>query len=163
MFCRDCGEKLSLRFLENEGLVPFCPKCDKFKFPFFPVAVSMTVVNRDESKILLAKHVGDNDYKLIAGYVKKGENVEKTIPRELKEETNLTAVKWRYFGSRYHNSRDILMFNFIVTANEGETILGEELEEVRWCTPEEAKSLIRPNSTAEHFLLSALPELGKKR
>ncbi|MDE5548594.1 MAG: NUDIX domain-containing protein [Clostridia bacterium] len=163
MFCRDCGEKLSLRFLENEGLVPFCPKCDKFKFPFFPVAVSMTVVNRDESKILLGKHVGDEDYKLIAGYVKKGESVEKTIPRELKEETDLTAVKWRYFGSRYHNTRCILMLNFIVTVNEGETKLGEELEEVRWCTPEEAKSLIRPNSTAEYFLLSALPELGKKR
>jgi len=163
MFCRDCGEKLTLRFLENEGLVPFCPKCDKFKFPFFPVAVAMTVVNRDESKILLAKHVEDEDFKLIAGYVKKGENAEKTIPRELKEETGLTAVKWRYFASRYHNDHDVLMLNFIVTANEGDPVLGEELEEARWCTPEEAKKLIRQNSTAEYFLLSALPELGKKR
>lgn len=163
MFCRDCGEKLTLRFLENEGLVPFCPRCDKFKFPFFPVAVAMTVVNRDESKILLAKHVGDEHFKLIAGYVKKGDNAEKTIPRELKEETALTAVKWRYFGSRYHTERDVLMLNFIVTANDGEITLGDELEEARWCTPEEAKKIIRPNSTAEYFLLGALPELGKKR
>lgn len=163
MYCRDCGEKLTLRFLENEGLVPYCPKCDKFKFPFFPVAVSMTVVNRAEDKILLAKHVGDEDYKLFAGYIKKGENAEKAIPRELREETNLTAVKWRYFASRYHDERNVLMLNFIVTVNEGEIVRGEEIEDARWCTPDEAKALIRKNSTAEYFLNGALPELGKKR
>ncbi len=164
MYCRDCGEKLTLRFLENEGLVPFCPRCEKFKFPFFPVAVSMTVVNRSETKILLAKHVGDQDYKLFAGYIKKGENAERTIPRELKEETRLNALKWRYFGSRYHDAKDILMLNFIVTADENAEIsLNEEIEEVRWCTPDEAKELIRKNSTAEYFLLGAIPELGKKK
>lgn len=163
MFCRDCGEKLTLGFVENEGLVPYCPNCGKFKFPFFPVAVSMTVVNREETKVLLAKHVGDEDYKLFAGYIKKGENVEKTIPREFKEETNLNAVKWRYFGSRYHDAKDILMLNFIVTAGDGEMKLGEEIEEVRWCSPEEAKELIRKDSTAEYFLNGALSELSKKR
>ena len=163
MYCRDCGEKLSLRFLENEGLVPYCPKCEKFKFPFFPVAVSMTVVNRNEDKILLAKHVGDADYKLFAGYIKKGETPEKAIPRELKEETGLTAIKWRYFLSRYHDARDLLMLNYIVTANEGEVTLNEELENVKWCSPDEALSLILKNSTAEYFLKCALPELGKKK
>ena len=164
MYCRDCGEKLTLRFLENEGLVPFCPRCEKFKFPFFPVAVSMTVVNRSETKILLAKHVGDEDYKLFAGYIKKGENAEKTVSRELKEETGLSAFKWRYFGSRYHEAKDILMLNFIVTADEhAEISLNEEIEEVRWCTPDEAKERIRKNSTAEYFLLGAIPELGKRK
>ena len=162
MYCRDCGEKLTLRFLENEGLVPYCPKCEKFKYPFFPVAVSMTVVNRAETKILLAKHKGDSDYKLFAGYVKKGENVEKTIPRELREETKLAAIKWRYFASRFHDKNDILMLNFIVTADEGEVVLGEELDEVRWCTPDEARSLIRKNSTAEHFLNGAINEMKRK-
>ncbi|MGN1078419.1 MAG: NUDIX domain-containing protein [Candidatus Gallimonas sp.] len=163
MYCRDCGEKLTLRFMENEGLVPYCTKCDKFKFPFFPVAVSMTVVNRAETKVLLARHKGDNDFKLFAGYVKKGENVEKTIPRELREETKLNAIKWRYFASRFHDKKDILMLNFIVTADEGETVLNDELEEVRWCTPDEARALIKKNSTAEYFLNGALGELGKKK
>lgn len=163
MYCRDCGEKLSLRFLENEGLVPFCPNCEKFKFPYFPVAVSMTVLNRAENKILLAKHTGEEDFTLFAGYIKKGENAEKAIPRELKEETRLTAIKWRYWGSRYHTEHDVLMLNFIVTAEEEEPELNAELSEVRWCTPEEARALIKKNSTAEYFLNGALNELSRKK
>ncbi len=163
MFCRDCGEKLSLRFKENEGLVPFCPKCGKFKFPFFPVAVSMVIVRRSDNHILLAKHVGDDDYKLIAGYIKKGESAEKTIPRELKEETTLSAVKWKYLASRYHDAKDILMLGFLVTCDDGPIALNEEIAEVRWCTPEDAKAIIRKNSTAEFFLNVAIQELGKKK
>ena len=74
MYCRDCGSQLSLRYLENEGLVPFCEQCGAFKFPYFPVAVSMTVVNRPETKILLARHTGEPDYKPFAGYIKQGES-----------------------------------------------------------------------------------------
>ena len=163
MHCRDCGEKLSLRFLENEGLVPYCPKCEKYKFPLFAVAVSMTVVNRAEDKVLLAKHAGEEEYTLIAGYIKKGESAEKAIPRELKEETRLTAVKWRYWGSRYHTDHDVLMLNFIVTADEEEPVLSEELSDVRWCTFGEARKLIKKNSTAEYFLNGALNEFSKKK
>lgn len=163
MFCRDCGEKLSLRFKENEGLVPFCPKCGKFKFPFFPVAVSMVVVRRSDNRILLAKHVGDGDYKLIAGYIKKGESAEKTIPRELREETALSAVKWKYLASRYHDAKDILMLGFLVACDDGDISLNEEIAETRWCKPEEAKEIIRKNSTAEYFLNAAIQELSRKK
>ena len=163
MFCIDCGEKLSLRFLEEEGLVPFCPKCDQYKFPPFAVAVSMTVVNRAENKILLAKHIGDDDFKLFAGYIKKGESAEKAIPRELREETALSAVKWRYVASRYHGARNVLMLNFIVTAGDGEPVLGAEIEEARWCSFDEAKEIIRKQSTAEYFLNLAITELSRKK
>jgi len=163
MYCRDCGEKLTLHFLENEGLVPYCPRCERFKFPFFPVAVSMTVVNRTEDKILLAKHVGDEDYKLFAGYIKKGESVEKAIPREFKEETGLNVIRCRYFRSKYHKEKDLLMLNFIVTARESEMTLNEELTDTRWCSFEEAQELIRKDSTAEYFLLGAIRELSRDK
>ena len=163
MYCRDCGAKLTLRFLENEGLIPYCEQCGAFKFPFFPVAVSMTVVNRAENKILLARHAGEEDYKLFAGYIKKGESAEKAIPRELREETKLTAVKWRYHASRYHDAKDVLMLNFIVTADEGEIVLNEEIDEACWFTPEEAREHVIKGSTAEYFLLGALNELGRRK
>ncbi|HIZ24591.1 MAG TPA: NUDIX domain-containing protein, partial [Candidatus Gallimonas intestinigallinarum] len=89
------------------------------------------------NKILLARHTGEQDYKLFAGYIKKGETAEKAIPRELKEETKLTAIKWRYHASRYHDAKDVLMLNFVVTADEdSEIVLNEEIEEAKWFTPE---------------------------
>lgn len=163
MFCRNCGQKLSLRFCENEGLVPYCNQCESYMFPQFSVAASMVVTNRAQDKILLAKHVDDEDFILFAGYVKKGETAEKAVPREIKEELGLDVVKTKYMSSRYHEPKDILMLNFIVVVEENKPIkLNEEIAEARWCTAEEAMQLIRKGTTAEHFLLNAIKELKKK-
>ena len=163
MFCRNCGQKLSLRFCENEGLVPYCNTCESYMFPQFSVAASMVVTNRTQDKILLAKHADDDDFILFAGYVKKGETVEKTVPREIKEELGLDVVKTKYMSSRYHEPKDILMLNFIVVVEENKPIkLNEEITEARWCTPEEALKLIRKGTTAEYFLTNAIKELKKK-
>ncbi len=163
MYCRNCGEKLSLRFCENEGLIPYCNRCENYMFPQFSVAVSMVVVNRAQDKILLAKHVEDEDFILFAGYVKKGENAEKTVPREIKEELGLDVVKTKYTFSRYYQPKDILMLNFIVVVDENKPIkLNEEIAEARWCSPEEALQLIRKGTTAEQFLISAIKELKRK-
>ena len=163
MYCRECGQKLTLRFCENEGLIPYCAKCESFMFPHFPIAVSMVVTNRTQDKILLAKHVEDDDFILFAGYVKKGENVEKTIPREIKEELGLNVVKTKYMSSRYHTKKELLMLNFIVVVEDAQIRLKEdEVAEARWCTPEEALALIRKNTTAEFFLQNAVRELKRK-
>ena len=132
-------------------------------FPEFPIAVSMVVTNRAQDKILLAKHVEDEDFILFAGYVKKGENVEKTIPREIKEELGLNVVKTKYMSSRYHAKKEVLMLNFIVVVEDQPIKLAvSEIAEARWCTPEEAVSLIRKGTTAEFFLTNAVRELKKK-
>ena len=164
MYCRECGEKLTLRFCENEGLIPYCQKCQSYMFPQFPIAVSMVVTNRAQDKILLAKHVDDDDYILFAGYIKKGENAEKTVPREIKEELGLDVVKAKYTSSRFHAVKDILMLNFIVIVEENKPIklAEEEISEARWCTPDEAAQLIRKGTTAEYFLHNAIRELKKK-
>ena len=163
MYCRNCGQKLSLRFCENEGLVPYCNQCENYMFPLFSVAVSMVVTNRKQDKILLAKHSDDEDFILFAGYVKKGETAERTVPREIKEELGINVVKTKYMSSRYHDPKDILMLNFIVVVEENQPIkLNEEIAEARWCSPEEALSLIRKGTTAEFFLTNAVKELKKK-
>ena len=97
----------------------------------------MVVTNRAQDKILLAKHVEDDDFILFAGYIKKGENAEKTIPREIKEELGLSVVKAKYMSSRYHSKKELLMLNFIVIVEEKPLKLQEdEITEARWCTPE---------------------------
>ena len=163
MYCRNCGQKLSLRFCENEGLVPYCNQCESYIFPQFSVAASMVVTNRTQDKILLAKHAEDEDFILFAGYIKKGETAEKAVPREIKEELGLDVVKLKYTSSRYYEQKDVLMLNFIVIVEENKPIkLNEEIAEARWCPPEEAVQLIRKGTTAEFFLMNAVKELKKK-
>ena len=163
MYCTRCGQKLSLRFCENEGLIPYCGTCEAYMFPQFSVAVSMVVTNRAQDKILLAKHVEDEDFILFAGYIKKGENAEKTIPREIKEELGMNVVKTKFMSTRYYQKKDVLMLNFIVIVEDSPIKLKtDEIAEARWCSHEEALRLIRKGTTAEYFLTNAVRELKKK-
>ncbi len=160
MFCTECGEKLTLMFCKGEGLVPYCKNCAEYRFPQFATAVSMVVVNRAKDKILLARNKGENDFVLFAGYIKKGESAEKAIVREFKEETKLNTVKYRFMSSRYHEPKNVLMLNFLMVAEEGESAIDEEeLDEIKWFTPDDALKAIKPDSTAEAFLKSAIPEI----
>lgn len=123
----------------------------------------MVVTNRAKEKILLAKHKDQPDYILIAGYIKKGETAEKTVTREFREETKLNVVKYKYMSSRYHESHNVLMLNFLVIAENGDITIDEnELDEVKWFDPEEALAAIRKDSDAEFFLKNALSELKNK-
>lgn len=162
MYCMECGEKLTLVFNHREGLVPFCRKCNEYRFPQFATAVSMVVTNRERDKILLAKHKDQSDYILFAGYIKKGETAEKAVTREFKEETKLNTVKFRFMGSRYHEPRNVLMLNFLSMAENGmPEIDAEEIDEVRWFGFDEALGAVRKDSTAEYFLKNAINELKK--
>lgn len=42
--CFECGTALIEKELEEEGIVPYCPKCQQYRFPMYNVAVSMIVV-----------------------------------------------------------------------------------------------------------------------
>lgn len=162
MYCTVCGEKLTLMFKQDEGLVPYCKTCSEYRFPRFATAVSMVVTNRTKDKILLARHNGSEDYILFAGYIKKGETAEKAVTREFKEETRLDTVKFKYMGSRYHEPKDVLMLNYLIMAENGNAVPDfNELEEVKWFSPEDALAAIRKDSVAETFLKNALAEIKK--
>ena len=161
MFCQECGNKLILKFCENEGLVPYCEDCGEFRFPPFKTAVSMCVVNRALDKILLAKHTNGQTL-LLAGYVKKGESAEKTIAREIREETGLNVIKTKYVASRYHEPRNVLMLNFIVSVSDGELRCNpDEITEANWYGFDEALGAVTDDSTAAFFLSSDVTELRK--
>ncbi|MGN0817978.1 MAG: NAD(+) diphosphatase [Candidatus Coproplasma sp.] len=164
MYCVECGEKLALVVHKQEGLVPFCKNCNEYRFPQFATAVSMVVTNRNRDAILLARHIGQDDYILFAGYVKKGETAEKAVTREFKEETKLNVVKYKYMSSKYHEPRNVLMLNYLVVAENGEvTVDANEIEEVRWFTFDEALENVRKQSTAETFLKNAVAELKNNK
>ena len=47
----------------------------------------------------------------------------------------------------------------VVSGGQG---AGEEITEARWCSPDEALTLIRKGTTAEYFLINAVKELKRK-
>ena len=90
-YCMECGTKLELRHLENEGEIPFCSQCNQFRFPIFNTAVSMICIDVKNQKILLIKQYGRPDYILVAGYISRGEDAEAAVKREVFEETGMTV------------------------------------------------------------------------
>ena len=56
--CFDCGTALIEKELEEEGIVPYCPKCQQYRFPMYNVAVCMIVVDEETGKILLNQQYG---------------------------------------------------------------------------------------------------------
>ena len=43
--CFECGTALIEKELKEEGIVPYCPKCQQYRFPMYNVAVSMIAVD----------------------------------------------------------------------------------------------------------------------
>ena len=87
--CFECGTALIEKELEEEGIVPYCPKCQQYRFPMYNVAVSMIVVDEETGKILLIQQYSKLSYILVAGYVNRGEAEEHAVVREVREETGL--------------------------------------------------------------------------
>ena len=94
--CFECGTALIEKELEEEGIVPYCPKCQQYRFPMYNVAVSMIVVDEETGKILLIQQYGKPSYILVAGYVNRGEAEEHAVVREVREETGLEVEHLRF-------------------------------------------------------------------
>ena len=111
-YCSECGNKLELKALDNEGIIPYCKRCNEFKFPKYSVAVSMIVINEENNKILLIQQYNKPVYILVAGYVNKGESLEEALKREIKEETGMEVdlslinpfMMIKYYTKNYFNS-----------------------------------------------------------
>jgi NAD+ diphosphatase len=162
-YCYKCGQKLVLKECFNcgvsEGNVPFCDFCEEFRFPFFNVAVSMVVFNKDFSKTLLIKQYGKNNNILVAGYVSKEENLEHTVIRELKEEVGLTAISIQYNESQYFDKSNTLINNFIVQVENENYTLNPEVDSAHWFNLFDAKKYVLQNGLAEYFLKLAISKI----
>ena len=157
-YCYECGEKLTERELENEGIVPYCEKCREYRFPIFSTAVSMIVENIDKTKILLIQQYGRKNNILVAGYVSKGENAENAVVREVMEETGLKVVDMNFNKSEYFERTNTFMLNYscrvedesLAHLNKG------EVDKAQWFTHEQACENIKPDSLAQKFLFHYL-------
>ena len=158
-YCQECGTALVGKYLENEGMIPFCPKCNQYRFPMYNVAVSMIVVNKQTDRILLIKQYGRPFFILVAGYVNRTEQLEQAAIREIKEETGMTVSFLRFNRTKFFEPSDTLMCNFTAFVDDDSGFDPNwEIDESKWFSPEEARKNIKPNSLALYFLSSYLDE-----
>ena len=54
--CFECGTALIEKELEEEGIVPYCPKCQQYRFPMYNVAVSMIAVDATIRTFVMTFH-----------------------------------------------------------------------------------------------------------
>lgn len=152
-FCMECGTKLEERFLENEGMIPYCPTCEAFRFPVFNTAVIMIVTTAARDRILLIQQYGRPSYILVAGYVNKGESAEHAVCREIKEELGLDVAELHYNRSEYFPNSNSLMLNFTcVVTDDCLDGMTQEVDKATWFSVEDARKNIRPGSLAQQFL-----------
>ena len=158
--CFECGAELIEQKLEGEGIVPYCPQCQQFRFPMYNVAVSMIVINEQTGEILLIKQYGRPSFILVAGYVNRGEQVEHAVCREIKEETGMTASHIKFNRTSFFEPSNTLMCNFTAYVKDSSELSPNgEIDSYQWFNPEDARLNIRPNSLASQFLNAYLDEL----
>ncbi|MDO4175381.1 MAG: NUDIX domain-containing protein [Eubacteriales bacterium] len=156
-YCYACGTQLTEKYLEREGMVQYCPKCEQFRFPIFNTAVSMEVLNPAKTHVLLIQQYGKKRNVLVAGYVNRGEQAEHAVVREVREEVGLSVHNVTFNESRFFEPSNTLMLNFSCVA-ESEDLGGmtDEVDRAAWYTLEESAQAILQNSLAQQFLLAFL-------
>lgn len=141
-YCYECGTKLTSKFLELEGNVPFCPNCNEFRFPIFSTAVSMVIVNKEKNKTLLIKQYGRDLDILVAGYVNKGETLEHAVRREIMEEVGLEVETIRFQKSEYFEKSNTILCNFYVEVKDTCVNTNKEVDSYKWYDIDEAYKIV---------------------
>lgn len=158
--CSECGTALVPKELEGEGMIPFCPKCEQYRFPMYNVAVSMIVINKQNGKILLIQQYGKQRNILVAGYVNRGESEESAVAREIKEETGMTVSGIRFNRTKFFEPSNTLMCNFTAfVEDDSELNVNAEIDKYAWFAPDEAREAILQGSLAAEFLNAYLDEV----
>lgn len=163
-YCIECGTALIDKELEHEGIVPFCPNCQEYRFPVYNVAVSMIIVNEENQKTLLVKQYGKDFFRLVAGYVNREETLEHAAVRELKEETGMTAGRIVFNRTRFFEPSNTLMCNFTVfVEDDHELNPNYEIDSCEWFSFDDARRNIDPKILAGIFLNAFLDDVQKCR
>lgn len=158
-YCMECGTKLLPKELKNEGIIPFCPTCQQYRFPMYNVAVSMIVINEATNQILLIKQYGKDSYILVAGYVNRTEAIEDAVVREVKEETGMTVSHLVFNRTKFFEPSNTLMCNFTAfVKDDHELHPNEEIDSYAWFSFDEAKRRIKQGSLAAEFLNAYLDQ-----
>ena len=134
-YCPRCGQQLGEKELGDEGMVPWCGRCERPVWEAFTTAVIAAVVNEDDEVALLRQ-----------GY----------ISAEIGEELGLAVKELAYMGSWPHKNGDMLMLGFCAVVEKGAFTLSREVDAARWAPFDGALPLIREGSIAQQLVRASI-------
>ena len=150
-YCPECGTKLVMKRNGIDGMVPYCPHCQQFRFIKFSSAISAIIFNPQRDKVLLLQQYGNPHYILLSGYINPGENAKEALKREITEETKLPIAKYEYNDNAYFAGHDVLIHNYAVLADSDNVQANNEIDKYNWIPVNQVIDTIMPNSLAQSF------------
>lgn len=162
-YCPDCGSKLELRQIGDEGDTPWCPQCQRPLFDQFSTCIIALVVNdREEAAILRQGYISQQYGNLVSGYMVPGETAEECASREIEEELGLRVTGLELVRTWWMEKKGLLMIGFFARTAGSELNLSGEVDAARWVPVEEALGQVHPEGSISHALVAAYLERTKK-
>jgi NAD+ diphosphatase len=144
-FCAACGHPTTPA---DGGWKRVCDACRSEHFPRTDPVVIMLPTLGD--RCLLGRQAAwpKGMFSALAGFLEPGETIEEACAREVKEEAGLTAVAVAYHSTQPWPYPSSLMIGLLAEVSDDNATPDQtELDEVRWFTRQEARSLLRGELT----------------
>lgn len=162
-YCPDCGSKLELRLIGDEGDTPWCPQCQRPLFDQFSTCIIALVVNdREEAAILRQGYISQQYGNLVSGYMTPGETAEECARREIGEELGLRVTELELVKTWWMEKKELLMIGFFARVADTEMRLSGEVDAASWVPAREALGQVHPEGSISHALVAAYLERAKK-
>ena len=162
-YCPDCGTRLELRSIGDEGMVPYCAACSRPWFDMFSACSITLVVNEDNEALLLRQnYISTQNCTLVSGYIKPGETAEETARREVLEETGVELDDLELVGTYWFSVKGLLMIGFFGRAKKAALTPSVEVDAAQWVPVEDAIHMVSqaPYSTAHKLVELYLQRMG---
>ncbi len=143
-YCAACGAPTVERAVEGSNR-PVCTACGQVVYLDPKLAVAVLIAR--DGRILLGKRgPGAREpgkWSFPAGFVERGERVERAAEREAREETGLDIVVGDLLGL-YSSDGETVVLAVYEATSIGEPRAGDDLTEVGWFTPSDLPELAFP-------------------
>jgi 8-oxo-dGTP diphosphatase len=145
VFCAACGSPTEERVVEG-WTRPVCTACGQVVYLDPKLAVAVLIAR--DGRILLGKRgQGTREpgkWSFPAGFVERGERVERAAVREAREETGLDVVVGDLIGLFSSDGETVVLAVYEAISAVGEPCAGDDLTEVGWFASSELPELAFP-------------------
>lgn len=158
-YCPHCGTQAGKKEIGDEGVIPYCEKCQVPLWDMFTTSIICAVVNEEKEIALLRQnYVSTTNYVCVAGIMKLGESAEETVIREVKEEINQDVEQVIFVQSYPYEKKEMLMLGFLGKVKKADFKLSCEVDAAVWVPMKEALGKLREGSIAWQLVKKVIEE-----